>query len=50
MTNIIWTVVAVQIILWVLGFSINVAGGLVYLLLVLAIIGLIYDLISGRRI
>ena len=47
MTNTIWTVVAVLILLWVLGFSVNVGGGLVHLLLILAIIGLSY---SNRRL
>jgi hypothetical protein len=32
-----------------LGFSLHIAGGLIHLLLVLALIMLIYNLIVGRR-
>ena len=45
----IWTVVVVLFVLWLLGFSLHVAGGLIHLLLILAIIGIIYNLLVGRR-
>jgi len=35
--------------LWLLGFSLHVAGGLIHILLVIAVIVLIFNLISGRR-
>jgi hypothetical protein len=50
MLNIIWTVVVILVILWALGFAINVGGGLIHLLLVLALIGIVYNLLIGRRI
>ncbi|MGH2416153.1 MAG: lmo0937 family membrane protein [Microcystaceae cyanobacterium] len=50
MVNIIWTGIVVLFILWLLGFSIHVGGSLIHLLLVLAVIGLIYNLLVGRRI
>jgi hypothetical protein len=37
------------LILWLLGFSLHVAGGLIHLLLVAAVIVLIVNLITGRR-
>ncbi|BAQ61278.1 hypothetical protein GM3708_1684 [Geminocystis sp. NIES-3708] len=46
----IWTGVGILVILWLLGFSINVGGSLIHLLLVLALIGIIYNLMIGRRI
>ena len=49
MLNIIWTVVVVLVILWALGFAINIGGGLIHLLLVLALIGIIYNVLVGRR-
>jgi hypothetical protein len=49
MWNLIWTAVVVLVILWLLGFSIHVGGGLIHLLLVLALIGVIYNLFVGRR-
>ncbi|WP_163597431.1 lmo0937 family membrane protein, partial [Klebsiella pneumoniae] len=38
----LWTIVAILLILWLLGFTFHVAGGIIHLLLVIAIvIGLI---------
>jgi hypothetical protein len=48
-THMLWTIFVVVLVLWLLGFSFHVAGGLIHLLLVLALIILIYNLISGRR-
>ncbi len=50
MLNLIWTGVVILVILWFLGFSIHVGGGLIHLLLVLALIGIVYNLLTGRRI
>ncbi|TVQ61251.1 MAG: lmo0937 family membrane protein [Spirulina sp. DLM2.Bin59] len=50
MGNMLWTAIVVLFILWVLGFSINIGGGLIHILLVLALIGLVYNLFIGRRI
>lgn len=49
MLNLIWTIVVVLIALWALGFAINIGGGLIHLLLVLAVIGIAYNLLIGRR-
>lgn len=45
----LWTIFAVVLVLWMLGFSFHVAGGLIHLLLVVALIILIINLVSGRR-
>jgi Family of unknown function (DUF5670) len=45
----LWTIVVVLLILWLLGFSLHVAGGLIHLLLVLALIVIVFNLVSGRR-
>ncbi|NMF60203.1 lmo0937 family membrane protein [Pseudanabaena yagii] len=50
MLNLIWTGVVILIILWALGFSVNIGGGLIHLLLVLAVIGIVYNIFVGRRI
>jgi Family of unknown function (DUF5670) len=49
MLNLIWTGVVILCILWLLGFSIHVGGSLIHLLLVLALVGIIYNLFIGRR-
>jgi hypothetical protein len=47
--NMLWTIIVVLFILWILGFSLHFGGGLIHILLVLAIIVLIYNLLAGRR-
>lgn len=46
----IWTIAVVLFVLWALGFGVfHVAGGLIHILIVLAVIAIIYQLITGRR-
>lgn len=45
----LWTLLVVLLILWLLGFSFSVGGGLIHLLLVVAVVILLFQLISGRR-
>lgn len=45
----LWTIFVILLILWLLGFSFHVAGGMIHLLLVVALVVLIINLISGRR-
>jgi hypothetical protein len=45
----LYTIVVVLVVLWLLGLVTHVAGGLIHLLLVVAVIILIFNLISGRR-
>lgn len=44
-----WTIFAILLILWLLGFSFGIAGALIHLLLVAAVITLIIHLVTGRR-
>ncbi len=44
----LWTITVVLVVLWALGFSINIGGGLIHLLLVLALISIVYNLVTGR--
>jgi hypothetical protein len=45
----LWTIVVILIILWLLGFTIHIGGALIHLLLVIAVIVILVNLISGRR-
>lgn len=45
----LWTIFVVLLILWLLGFSFHIAGGLVHILLVVAVVVLVFNLLSGRR-
>lgn len=45
----LYTLLVVLLVLWLLGFSFHVAGGLIHLLLVVALVVLIIQLVTGRR-
>jgi hypothetical protein len=45
----LWTLVVVFLILWLLGFSLSLGGSLIHLLLVVALVILVINLVSGRR-
>ena len=45
----LWTIFTILIILWLLGFSLHVGGGLIHALLVVAVIVLVWNLLTGRR-
>ena len=45
----LWTIFVVLIILWLLGFSMHIGGGLIHLLLVVGLVVLVINLVSGRR-
>jgi len=45
----LWTIFVVLLVLWLLGFGFHVAGGLIHLLLVVALVILVINLVSGRR-
>ncbi|NJR78061.1 lmo0937 family membrane protein [Sphingomonas corticis] len=45
----LWTIAVILLILWLLGFGFHVAGGLIHILLVIAIIVGLVQLFSGRR-
>ena len=45
----LWTIFVVLVVLWLLGFSFHIAGSLIHLLLVVALIILVVNLISRRR-
>jgi hypothetical protein len=46
----LWTIFVVLLILWLLGFTLHLAGGLIHVLLVVALVMLVFNLVSGRRI
>ncbi|CDO05032.1 tropinone reductase [Oceanobacillus picturae] len=46
----LWTILIILLILWAIGFAFDVAGGLVHILLVIALVVLIYRLVTGKKI
>lgn len=45
----LWTIFVILLILWLLGWGFHVAGSLIHILLVIAIIVLIINLFTGRK-
>ena len=46
--GLIWTIIVVLFVLWLIGFAVHIGGGLIHLLLVVALILLVYNLVTGR--
>jgi hypothetical protein len=44
----LWTIFAILLILWLLGWGFHVAGSLIHLLLVVAAVILLINVITGR--
>jgi len=45
----LWTIMVVLLVLWLLGFSMHVGGGLIHALLVIALIVFVFNMLMGRR-
>ncbi len=45
----LWTLIVLLLLFWVLGFAFHVAGGIIHVLLVIALVLFLVNLISGRR-
>ncbi|WP_156361771.1 lmo0937 family membrane protein [Sphingomonas sp. Leaf343] len=46
----LWTIAIILVILWLLGFSLNIGAGLIHILLVIALIVGLVQLFTGRRV
>ena len=46
----LWTIVVLLLLLWILGFTMKIAGGLIHLLLVIALVVVVYRMLTGRRV
>ena len=49
MGNLLWAIIVILVILWLAGFAMHVGGSLIHVLLVIAVIVLIFQIITGRR-
>jgi uncharacterized protein DUF5670 len=45
----LWTLIVLLLVFWLLGFAFNVAGSIIHVLLVIAVVLFLVNLISGRR-
>jgi len=49
MGGILWTIITVLFVLWLVGLVANIGGGLIHLLLVVAVVLFLINLFTGRR-
>ncbi len=45
----LWTLIVLLLLFWLLGFAFHIAGGIIHVLLVIAVVLFLVNLISGRR-
>jgi hypothetical protein len=45
----LWTIFAILLVLWLLGWGFHVAGSMIHLLLVVAVVIAVASLLTGRR-
>ena len=43
----LWTLIVLLLVFWLLGFAFNVAGGIIHVLLVIAVVLFVVNLLSG---
>jgi len=46
----LWTILVIILILWLIGFLEKVGGCLIHLLLIVAVVVLVLQLVTGRRV
>jgi Family of unknown function (DUF5670) len=49
MTNVLWTIIVILFVLWLIGFAVHIGGSLIHLLLVVALVALVWNLITGSK-
>ncbi len=48
LSSILWALIVILVVVWLLGFLAHIGGGLIHLLLVIALVVLVVNLITGR--
>jgi hypothetical protein len=48
MVGILWTIISVLFVLWLLGFLLHIGGGLIHLILVVVVVLVVINLLTGR--
>ena len=48
MGGLLWTVIVVLVVLWAIGLAVHIGGGLIHLLLVVALVLFVFNLLTGR--
>jgi hypothetical protein len=46
----LWTIALILLVLWLLGFATSFMGGLIHILLVIAVVVILLRVIQGRKV
>ena len=49
MGGILWTIISIMFVLWLIGLVAHIGGGLIHLLLVVAVVLFLVNMFNGRR-
>jgi len=49
MGGILWTIIVILVVFWLIGFFLHLGGGLIHIILVIAIILIVVNLLTGRK-
>jgi hypothetical protein len=48
MAGLLWTIIVILFAFWLLGFILHIGGGLIHILIVIAVVLLVFNLLTGR--
>ena len=48
MGSLLWGIIVILFVLWLIGFVVHIGGGLIHLLLVVALVLVVFNLLTGR--
>jgi hypothetical protein len=48
MVGILWAIIVVLFVLWLLGFALHFGGGLIHLVLVIVVVLIMFNILTGR--
>lgn len=48
MGGILWGIISILFILWLLGFLLHIGGGIIHLVLVVCVVLIVINLLTGR--
>jgi hypothetical protein len=48
MAGLLWGLISLFVVLWILGFALHIGGGLIHILLVIAVVMFVFNLVTGR--
>lgn len=48
MAGLLWAIIVIMFVFWIAGFALHIGGGLIHILLVIALVLLVFNIVTGR--